>query len=39
MCCVTEINLFKPEIAGGVLACRLQANTGDGCDLMEIVSK
>lgn len=39
MCCVTEINLFKPETAGGTLVCRLQANTGDGLDLREIVSK
>lgn len=39
MYCVTEINLFKPEIAGGMLACRLQANTGDGLGLREIVSK
>lgn len=36
---VTENNLFKPEIAGGVLACPLQGNPGDGLDLRAAVSK
>lgn len=39
MSCVTENNLFKPEIAGGVLACPLQGNLGDGLDLRTAVSK
>lgn len=39
MCCVTENNLFKPEIAGGVLACPLQGNPGDGLDFRAVVSK
>lgn len=39
MYCVTEMNLIKPEIAGGMLVCGLQANAGDGLDLREIVSE
>lgn len=39
MYCVTEMNLIKPEIAGGMLVFELQANAGDGLDLREIVSE